>query len=152
MTQGRWGKIKSIHSHVLEFEYAGSNSDAARSSIGLVKADGTISAVNPDIGAVNSSGLIILGKYQYVRARLLTLESVTLQEVALGQTVAVYDNYSVTGASLASSTKVAGYDVSGYETQRTFRFHATGIHHTIQISGGFALSSLLLTFHNNGKR
>lgn len=154
MVQRRYGKLKFSHVDCFEYEYLDpALADAPRRSIAFLKADGSVSILNPSVTFGGSKGVILLGKFQYVRSRLLTLEGVELQSVHSNQSAAVYDLYSMSGGTIESVQKKIGYDttVSG-ESQKTYQFHVTGMNHSILLIGGFFLSSFVLTFHVNGRR
>ena len=154
MIQKRFGKLKITHIACFEYEYLDpSQSDAPRRSIAFLAKDGSIKILNPSVTFSNSRGVILLGKFQYVRSRLLSLEGLEIQTVHPNQTAQAYDLMSLTGGTIESQTLYPGYEtsVSG-QSQRTYRFHKTGVNHSILIVGGFFLSSFVLTFHIHGRR
>lgn len=154
MTQKRFGKLKISHVDCFEYEYLDpALADAPRRSMAFLKSDGSVYLMNPSVTLATSNGVILLGKFQYVRSRTLTLESLDFQTVHPDQSVAVYDLVSVTGGTLESTERILGYEtsVSG-QSQRTYKFHKTGINHSILITGGFFLSSFVLSFHVHGRR
>ena len=154
MTQKRYGKLKVTHVDCFEYEYLDpALADAPRYSIAFLKSDGSIAIVDPSTTLPASKGVILLGKYQYDRGHLLTLENVTLQTVHPLQSIAIYDRYTLTGGTLESCTESVGYEVSlSGESQRSFNFHSTGKNHSILMIGGFFLSSFVLKFHAHGRR
>lgn len=154
MTQKRYGKFKFTHVDCFEVEYLNPTlSDAPRMSIAFMKADGSVSTVNPSVTFAKSSGVLLLGKFQYVRSRLLSLEGLDIQTVHPTQQVTAYDLVSDTGGTIESTTKVQGYETSyAGQSQRTYKFHKTGVNHSILLIGGFFLSSFILTFHIHGRR
>jgi hypothetical protein len=154
MAQKRFGKLKVTHTDCFEYEYLDPGlADSPRKSIAFLQAGGTIKNVNPSINFAASSGVIVLGKFQYVRSRLITLEEVVLQNVHETQSCSVYDLYSVSGGAIESVQRVQGYDksISG-SLQKVYRFHKTAVNHSILLLGGFYLSSLQLDFHVHGGR
>lgn len=154
MTQKRYGKLKVDHVDCFEYEYLDPNlADAPRKSIAFLKSDGSVYIVNTSITFANSEGVILLGKFQYARSRLLTLDHVEFQSVHPGQSAYVYDFVSNSGGTISSCKIVQGYDASGNnEQQRKFNFRSVGTNHSLLIHGGFFLGSLVLTFHTNGGR
>ena len=154
MTQKRFGKLKITHIDCFEYEYLDpAQADAPRRSIAFLKKDGSISILNPSVTFSSSNGVILLGKFQYVRSRLLSLEALEIQTVHPNQSAQAYDLVSQTGGTVESLVRYTGYEtsVSG-QSQRTYRFHKTGVNHSILIVGGFFLSSFVLTFHIHGRR
>lgn len=154
MVQKRYGKLKYTHVDCFEYEYLDpSLADAPRRSIAFLKSDGSVNILNPSVTLSSSKGVILLGKFQYVRSRLLTLEGLELQSVHPNQAANVYDFYSTTGGTIESVQKVQGYETSqSGQSQRTYKFHKTAVNHSILVIGGFFLASFQLTFHINGRR
>jgi hypothetical protein len=154
MTQKRFGKLKVTHVDCFEFEYLDpALADTPRRSMAFLKKDGSVVLLNPSVTLPTSNGVILLGKFQYVRSRLMSLEELTVQTIHPTQSVAVYDLVSVTGGTIESVSKVVGYETSiSGQSQRIYKFHNTGINHSILIVGGFFLSSFVLTFHVHGRR
>jgi hypothetical protein len=124
MVQKRYGKLKIPHVDCFEYEYLDpALADAPRKSIAFLKSDA------------------------------ITLEEVILQNVHPTQSISVYDLQSVSGGTIESVTRVQGYETSmAGEVQRTYKFHKTGMNHSILLVGGFFLSSFVLAFHIHGRR
>lgn len=154
MTQKRYGKLKVDHVDCFEYEYLDpALADAPRKSIAFLKSDGSATVVNTSITYAASKGVILLGKFQYARSRLIQLDKVEFQAVHTGQAAYCYDYVSISGGTTESYTRVPGYDATkDNETQRIFNFKTVGTNHSILIIGGFFLASLVLTFHILGKR
>lgn len=154
MTQKRYGKFKVDHVDCFEYEYLDpALADAPRRSIAFLKADGSVNIVNTSVTNSSSNGVILLGKFQYVRSRLMSLEGLDVQAVHPNQQVTAYDMVSESGGTIESVTKVQGYETSQTgQSQRTYKFHKTGVNHSILLVGGFFLSSFILTFHIHGRR
>jgi hypothetical protein len=154
MAQKRYGKLKLDHTDCFEYEYLDPGlADSPRKSIAFLLRTGEIKIANLSESFAASSGVILLGKFQYVRSRATTLEELIIQNVRQNQSVSVYDFYTTTGGTLSSTTRVQGIDVSvGNSEQRRYRFHKTGMNHSIMLVGGFSLASFVLAFHVNGNR
>ena len=154
MTQKRFGKLKFTHVDCFEYEYLDpALADAPRRSLAFMRPDGSIHILNPSVTYAQSRGVILLGKFQYVRSRALTLEGLDIQTVHPTQSAIVYDLKSNSGGTLESVDKVLGYETSqSGQSQRTYKFHVTGLNHSILIIGGFFLASFVLTFHTHGRR
>jgi hypothetical protein len=154
MTQKRYGKLKIPHVAAFEYAYLDpTQADAPRRSLAFLQSNGTVKVVNPSVTFAGSQGVIVLGKFQYVRSRLLTLEELVIQTVHQNQSVLAFDLQSVTGGTVETATTVQGYEVSqSGEKQRIYKFHKTGVNHSILLIGGFFLSSFVLTFHIGGRR
>ena len=154
MTQKRYGKLKIDHVSCFEYEYLDpALADAPRRSIAFLKSDGSVSIVNPSVTFGGSKGVILLGKFQYVRSRMLTLEGIEFQSVHDNQACQLWNMVSVSGGTLDSTTLYPMYDVTpSGENQQTYKGHKTGKNHSILMVGGFFLSSFVLTFHIHGRR
>jgi hypothetical protein len=154
MTQKRYGKLKVAHVDCFEYEYLDpALADAPRKSIAFLKVDGSVQIVNTSITYAASSGVIILGKFQYARSRLLALDTAEFQAVHAGQSVMCYDYVSLSGGTAESYVLKQGWDATkNNENQRVFNFRCAGVNHSLLIYGGFFLSSLVLTFHTLGGR
>lgn len=154
MAQRRYGKLKTPHTDCFEFEYLDPTlADAPRKSIAFLKPSGAVQVVNPSVTFSQSSGVILLGKFQYARSRLLTLEGLVLQTVHTNQTVAVYNLASESGGTIESVVEYPAYEVSlSGQSQRKYEFHVTATNHSILLIGGFFLSSFVLNFHVSGRR
>jgi hypothetical protein len=154
MSQKRYGKLKFDHVDCFEYEYLDpALADAPRRSIAFLQSDGSVHLVNPSVTFAQSNGVILLGKFQYVRSRMVSLEGLELQTVHPNQAAVVYDLVSASGGTIESIEKVQGYETSqSGQFQRTYKFHKTGTNHSILIVGGFFLSSFVLTFHVHGRR
>jgi hypothetical protein len=154
MAQKRFGKLKIDHVDCFELEYESpEQTDAPRRSLAFLTAKGTIKLVNPSITNSQSSGVILLGKFQYVRSRLITLEELIIQTVHPNQSIAAYDLYSETGGTLESTNRIQGYETSiSGQSQRVYKFHKTATNHSILLIGGFFLASIAMLFHVHGRR
>lgn len=154
MSQKRFGKLKFPHVDIFEYEYAdASATDAPRRSIAFLSPNGTVNVLNPSVTFGQSNGVILLGKFQLMRSRTLTLEKLEIQTVHPNQAAVAYDLVSDTGGTIESIRKVSGFEVSlSGQSQRVYNFHTTGLNHSILIIGGFFLASFVLTFHVHGRR
>jgi hypothetical protein len=154
MAQKRFGKFKVPHVDCFELEYINpEQTDAPRRSIAFLDAAGGIKLVDPSVTFAASKGVILLGKFQYVRSRNISLEELTIQTVHPTQSIVAYNLYSETGGTIESVKKVLGYETSiSGQSQRTYKFHITANNHSILLVGGFFLSSIELKFHVHGRR
>lgn len=121
--------------------------------IAFLGKNGQVQIVNFDLIHTNDSGVIVLGKYQYVRERLLTLDTIQFENL---ETV-----YNFTLTHLVSlNGKTIKYKTNPFlnEQDGTFRqFHCkkpfnTGINHSVAAKGTFHLISGILNFHLDGRR
>lgn len=121
--------------------YESSNDDIA-----LVTNTGAIKEVNWLEATTSRDGILILGRYQYMRNRQLVMHSVEVESIAIGESLTCTDLYSYDGAvfsALAMIEKITN-TVRRYLTKRG------GKTHTIVLSGSFSLKTLLLKFSIGG--
>lgn len=149
--QKRFGKLKV--NHVACFQYdllTDLVSDIPRKSIAFVAADGTISVVNFAAAFTNRSGVLLLGKYQYVRSRGLQLQECTLENPTKGGKLSVYDFVSADGKNY--SQKIAGTVLSSGDDTANYGFGSPdGINHSILMVGCFNLNTIELLFNTTGR-
>ena len=147
----RVGKLKIDHVAVFEFTlYDQTVFETPKKSIGILKGDGSIVVVDTDISATNSNGVAMLGKYQYVRERWLQLQGVDVENIHGSGTFNLYNMITLDGKTLQAP--VAGYDTGNTGLSKTYKFHNTGLNHTLLAKGRFNLVSGILSFNVAGKR
>lgn len=150
----RYGKLKINHFDCYQW---GSVLDPTMEQ--LIGALGFLTQdVNLGLGAVwtariwNSTsvtgGVLLLGKYQYVRTRTMGLDQVTLENVFAAQTLRVSSLYSQDGKNTLEQVGILA-DSTG--TQRRYVFDAVGMNHSILLVGAIDLSSMILDFHTHGR-
>jgi hypothetical protein len=149
--QKRFGKLRV--NHVACFQYdllTDLVSDIPRKSIAFVASDGTISVVNFAAAFTNRSGVLLLGKYQYVRSRGLALQEATLENPTKGGKLKVYDFVSADGKNY--SQKVAGTVLSSGDDTANYGFGSPdGKNHSILLVGCFNLNTVELAFNVTGR-
>jgi len=148
--QKRYGKLKI--NHVDCFEYHPNTTSAAdtpRNSIGFLQSNGSIQVVNFKYAGSNSSGVMILGKYQYVRSRTLQLEGMEIDSIKQGNNLIVNCLTSIDGTNTINK---GSYLTASNGNYRKYSFHSVGINHSILFIGNFYLDSFVLTFNIHGRR
>lgn len=160
----RMGKIKINHVYAFTLQntaIASSNaafSTGPRGAIAFMQNNGTIFTVdfNPT-ASVASDSVIIIGKFQTVRERMLQLQRIDLENIQAGAAATLYVYSSLDGKNPLSGVDTAAIPVAATLNQantnlRTWRYHTTGINHSICLIGAFYLTSLVLKFNNAGRR
>lgn len=143
------GKLKRAHADIFEFQlYDQATIETPRKSMAVLSANGTVHLVNGDIGFPGSEGTILLGKYQYVRSRMLQLQQVDVENAS--GTLECYDIPTLDGKNF--ETPIAGYEKVNSGQLRSYAFHNTGMNHSILLRGSFNLVSTVLTFNVHGAR
>lgn len=147
------GRLKIDHTDCFEFQqYAGNVVEVPKKSVAFLGAGGSVHVLDFDINSDTSNGVMILGRYQYVRTNYLTLHGVEFDNVNVG------DNFSL---KLLPSLdgKVFETPVDGYlmpvlpgSKLRDYRFRKTAKNHSLLFKGAFNAVSLVLTFTADGSR
>jgi len=148
----QWGRLKLEHTDCFELGiYPTGVTETPKRTIAFVSDTGRIQTLDTDIVSANSNGVLILGKYQYVRSRLLQLQGVEFENVNVGDTFALYDLPTYDGKVFQPA--IAGYQVTGTTGKAVaYSFHNTAVNHSVLLKGAFNAVSLLLNFNVAGAR
>lgn len=147
----QFGRLKKEHVDCFEFSlYDQSLVETPRKSIGLIDATGVISVVDFDHHSPTSNGVILLGKFQYVRSRMLTLQGVDVENVRDDATFTLHDLPTIDGKTFQPA--IVGYLSATAARARSYKFHNTAMNHSILGKGKFNLNSIILTFTVHGAR
>ena len=154
----RWGKLRVPHVEIFEWQ-------DMNSFLGRELPRRAIAAITAASGITNTSfvqsntfpgeGVLILGRYQYIRQRLMQLQKITLQNARYSvgsNNMVIRDNLSIDGQTTVNS--VFGTKITTDNNLQTMIYgfnSAVGLTHTFVISGKFALNSMLLEFNNHGR-
>lgn len=144
----QWGKLKITHSDCFEFNRT--TVETSKKNIGFLTAGGGIFVLNSDIENASANGVMILGKYQYVRTRLMQLQRVAFENVNQNSTFNLYDLPCTDGKNFG--TALVGYLATNSGKYREYLFHNTALNHSLLAKGGFNAASIELTFNVSGAR
>lgn len=151
IVQKRFGKLKIPHTSCFEFKLITPEvTETPRASIGFLQSNGSIKVVDFTYTSSYSSGVMILGKYQYVRARLMQLDSVSIENIKADSGFNLYVLNSINGKT--TDAPVAGYLAENSGTYRKYNFRVTGINQSLLFKGKFTAVSLELAFNISGRR
>lgn len=154
LSQKRFGKLKIDHEATFDFGFEGISdaqaSDLVRTGVGIFHRTGLIKTIDFSVGSTNSNGTLILGKYQYIRSRTITLDGINLENVFPSNAFSVTNLLSVDGKNTTLQTVTPVTPVVG--NLREYACRQTGINHSLLVQGNFYLSSVVLNFHINGRR
>lgn len=145
----RYGKLKGDHVQCFTIAPTTGIAEIPRQSIGFLRVDGSVYRVDFDIASKDLQGTVILGKYQYIRARMMTLDTIAVETFRSQQTCNLTVLTALDGKNTVQTTPYLSYD--GGST-REYSCRETGINHSLLFQGGFLLNSLVLQFHIHGKR
>lgn len=147
----QFGRLKITHTDCFEFvAYTSGTVEVPKRSVAFLGAGGSIHILNTDIVASGSSGVMLLGKFQFVRTRLLTMQQVEFENVNVGDTFNLYLLPSYDGKTLEPA--VTGYLLESSGKTRRYGFRNTAINHTIAAVGAFTAVSFVLTMTVHGAR
>jgi len=145
--QKRFGKLKIDHVDCFEYDLLSETvSDIPKKSIAFLQSSGRVVVVNFAVGFTNRNGTIILGKYQYVRSKLLQLQEAEFENPAVGGSFTVtcmtsYDGKNTdeynTGFVLHSGANIGAYGFGAPQ----------GINHSLCCQGAFNLTTVELKFN-----
>lgn len=145
----RWGKIKKSHVATIEYQLPSPGiTEIPKQSLGLMDASGILSVVDFSAYASSAQGVIALGKYQFVRARLLQMDEIVVDNVM------EQSSFSCTLLSaLDGKNNVVSPVQKLYENglTATYGARAEGINHSLVFQGNFQLNSVVLKFNLGAK-
>ena len=145
----QWGRLKFTHTDC--FEWNRSGTEIPKKSLAFLGASGSLHVLNTDINAPATNGIMIVGKFQYVRTRLLQLQRVALENIETsGNTFWLYDLPALDGKNFG--TAIIGYLAANHTKYREYLFHNTAMNHSLLFKGQFHAVSLVLTFNVSGQR
>lgn len=148
LTQKRWGKLKITHVDCFEYQVTNVGVfEIPKQSIAFLQKDGTIKVATFSTTNGLGEGVAILGKYQYVRSRLMEMQEVWIENVH-GEDFAI-KLYSALDGKNAVWIEPSLVRHEGLLARAYFR--QVALNHSVLVSGSFNLSSLELTFNIHGK-
>lgn len=176
----RWGKLKVDHVDCFYFGYpalvgdlsydelAGTSYDAlsltsydgladgvrpfqpSKAALAFLKPDGSVKLATPDYNKQDQAGVVIFGKFQLTRARLMTIQKLSLEGIYGTNDLVVTAIASSNGKALDTASPMqclyAGDQVKEYARR------LTGLNVSLAVEGSFALTSYLLEVTNDGDR
>jgi hypothetical protein len=128
----------------------GIDADTPKKSIGIMQANGTVKTVSYNVYDA-ADGIIVLGKYQYIRARTLHMNNITVDNQYLGLTCRCKLLTSIKGKEPDYIKELFPVD-SDQSISKEYLCNAVGINHSIALKGNFDLNSVVLTFALGGDR
>lgn len=145
----QFGRLKTTHTDCFEFTaYTPGSVEIPKKSVAFITAGGGISILDSDIVSANSNGVMLLGKFQYIRDRTLTLQEVSVENVNPGDTFELLDLPSIDGKNFLPA--VTGYLAASLGKQRSYNFFSTALNHTLVYKGAFTAVSFVMKFTMHG--
>ena len=145
----RWGKLKIDHTDCFEYELLDqTTSDRPKKSIGFLTDAGDIYTVNFDQESTLRNGVILLGKFQYVRQRNMYMEKLVIETQTPTAPMTAYVYNSLDGKTLGSPIVLA-YSYAG-QYSKEWPVHKIGLNQSFLFTGAFNLTSIILSFFPAG--
>lgn len=146
----RYGKLKTTHVECFEYSIPNATlTEIPRQSMGFLTTDGSVSVVDFSVNGANQAGVLLLGKYQFVRPRLLEMEEINLENVRVGATFSLTNMYTLDGKNYLYNTPVLTQSAGLF---RKYNSRVVGLNHSMLFKGAFELCSIVLVFNIHGKR
>ena len=146
----RFGKFKINHVAVIDLILGEETADVAKNSIGFVQADGAIKVVDYNSQVTASDAIAVLGKYQFMRNRLLQLNEIEFENIEAGDTFTVRVATSTDGKNSTLSAELPVAESTAL--YRKYNIRKTGVNHSLFLTNNFRLNTLLLNFTVHGRR
>lgn len=147
----RWSKLKIDHISCFEFNLlqAETSVESPRRSMAFLQKDGSIQTVRIDTRDPAASGVVLLGKIQYIRQRVTSLYSVEIENIEPGANFSLTDLYTLNGKTLLSSS---GYCTDTTTQMRKYLFNVVGTNHSLLFLGDFNLVCIVVATGVHGRR
>lgn len=140
------GKIKLDHVDI--FEYVEPKEEVSKESIAFLLSNGEVRLLDFSTKG-SSSGVIILGKLQFVRSRLFELLGVELENIETASTLSVSSQAALDGKTF---TSVEGIVRESVNNMREFAFRSTAKNHSLVFIGKFNLVTVQVRYATAGRR
>lgn len=146
ITLNRLGKLKIDHMDC--FEYVSNQVEVSKESIAFLLATGEISVVDFSASATGS-GVIIFGKLQYTRGKMITLQGTEVENVESSADLEVVSRVSLDGKTTTNTTASLLTTVNNL---RKYGFRVTASNHSILLIGKINLVTLFIIYTLAGRR
>lgn len=156
----RYGKFNVRHSYVVDVDVNGTSGPEPRALYFIEAITGNSKLLSLDVNdpTVDFQGVLVLGKFQYVRSRFLALDEISVESAQLPSLVPTIDrNFELyTIPTLDGKTFLpveTPYLVSSQSTGAVQTYYSTteGKNISILIKGNFDLCSVEMKFHLGGQ-
>lgn len=146
----RWSKLKFTHTAVFENSLLTVEaSETPRNSIAFITKTGSVSLVIINSREARSSGVILLGKYQFIRQRTVTLQYADVENILEPASLECLDLYTLDGKTLLQAEPTL-HEHSGLNCR--FFFNKTAVNHSLLFKGYFNIASIVVVLVNHGRR
>lgn len=140
------GKAKIPHTDV--FEFVADQTEISKETIAFLQADGCVQLLNFSTTA-EANGVVILGKLQATRTRLLGLLGVEVANIPAGYPLEVHDQRVIRGKDFTNIPSAIRYEDS---QSREYAFKSSAHDHSLVFTGAFNLVTALVRYTITSKR
>lgn len=133
-----------------DLEIGITQAEVPKKNIGFLQQDGTVQVVNFDLSQTEADGVILIGKFQFERNKLITGQQYDVENVVNGNTFAFYVIPTFDGKTFL--TPKAGFLMNASPRSKRYNLRITGINLSLLFIGAFNLTSLLFNFTQAGDR
>ena len=123
---------------------------SVRRDICFLQQNGTVQSINFDVGNAAASGVLLVGKYQFVRTNLIRLLATELENSTPTQTLAHTWFSAFDGKKFGTTTTPFKMPVVSGSLVRRYQGEVTARNHSLAVTGGFNLASFQLEFTIEG--
>lgn len=143
LTQNRMGKLKITHTSCFELRSLNSQvTEIPRDSIAFLQHDGTVQVVDFSLLETAPDSVLIMGKYQYVRQKLIECNQLEIECVEVGDNFSADILPSLNGKNFG--TPVTGYLYESADNYRKYLWDgALGVNISWCMKGTFNINSLV---------
>lgn len=147
----RFGKLKLTHTQCFQFDVPIPQVvEIPKQSLAFLASSGVVRIVDFSTTNPDGEGVLLLGKYQFIRPRWLQLDEINVENiqptvVCTLKILSTYDGKSISNIS-------DPYLVPQVGLNRQYFSRAIGLNHSLLFQGVFELTSLVLTFNPYSKR
>jgi hypothetical protein len=121
-----------------------------KGSIAFLQKDGTVQTVDFSQAQTSADGVLIIGKFQYQRNYFMIHEMTDVENVQPSGAFSMYVIPSMDGKTLDPAVTTYAFPALPFSRKFAKRVVAQNI--SLLFTGSFNLTSLMLNFHNAGKR
>lgn len=143
LTQTRMGKLKITHTSCFELRSLNPQvNEIPRDAIAFLQHDGTVQVVDFSLNDLAPDAVLIMGKYQYARQKMIELNALEVETVELGDSLTCEALPSLNGKTFDPYQE--GYPLEAAEGYRKFTWGgAIGTNVSWVFKGTFNINSLI---------
>lgn len=135
-----------------DFDSQVQTKETPKAIIAFLGNNGSVNIVNFDLIQTGNNGVVVFGKYQYVRERDIVLDTVEIENINEDANFELVHQVSINGNTTKWSNTATLVESDGqYRRYHTKHPYRTGKNHSLAMKGTFHVSNLKLGFHIDGR-